>query len=85
MTTIDEKEILEIEKLKQDIRLDMKKFDLEQQKFGIEQQKFTVEQQRLGLEINKKSYEGWRLVLYGMAVGFGGTLALAKTISLLSW
>ena len=71
MTTVDEKEILEIEKLKQDIRLDMKRFDLEQQ--------------RLGIEINKKSYEGWRLVLYGMAVGFGGTLALAKTMSLLNW
>ncbi len=78
MTTVDEKEILEIEKLKQDIRLDMKRFDLEQQKF-------MIEQQRLGIEINKKSYEGWRLVLYGMAVGFGGTLALAKTMSLLSW
>ena len=71
MTTVDEKEILEIEKLKQDLQLDMKRFE--------------IEQQRLNIEINKKSYEGWRLVLYGMAVGFGGTLALAKTMSLLSW
>ncbi len=77
MTTIDEKEILEIETLKanlsktiQDIQLDMKKFD--------------IEQHRLSIEINKKNYEAWRLAFYGVAVGFGGTFAIAKTISLMN-
>jgi hypothetical protein len=71
MTRVDEKEILEIEKLKQDIQLDMKRFD--------------VEQEKLRLEIGKKDYEGWRLVFYGIAVGLGGTFAIAKTISLMGW
>ena len=69
MTTIDEKEILEIEKLKadlvkvtQDISLDMKKFDV---------------------ELSKKTYEAWRLAFYGVAVGAGGTFAAAKTLQLL--
>jgi len=69
MTTIDEKEILEIEKLKadlvkvtQDISLDMKKFDV---------------------ELSKKTYEAWRLAFYGVAVGAGGTFAVAKTLQLL--
>ena len=69
MTTIDEKEILEIEKLKadlvkvtQDISLDMKKFDV---------------------ELSKKSYEAWRLAFYGIAVGAGGTFTIAKTLQLL--
>jgi|SaaInl8_200m_RNA_FD_contig_21_2388899_length_304_multi_5_in_0_out_0_1 hypothetical protein len=58
-----EKEMLEIEKLKQDIALDMKKFDL---------------------ELSKKSYEAWRLAFYGIAVGAGGTFAIAKTLSLIN-
>jgi len=69
MTTIDEKEILEIEKLKadlhkviQDTGLDMKKFDI---------------------ELSKKTYEAWRLAFYGIAVGAGGTFAIAKTLQLL--
>jgi hypothetical protein len=71
MTRIDEKEILEIEKLKadlnkviQDTSLDMKRFDV---------------------ELSKKNYEGWKLAFYGVAVGFGGTFALAKTMSLMGW
>lgn len=71
MTTIDEKEILEIETLKanlsktiQDTQMDMKRFDI---------------------ELSKKNYEGWRLAFYGVAVGFGGTFAIAKTISLMNW
>jgi hypothetical protein len=55
---------LEIEKLKQDIRLDMKRFDI---------------------ELSKKGYEGWKLVIYGIAVGLGGTFAIAKTISFMGW
>ena len=62
MTTVDEKEILEIEKLKQDLKMDMKRFDL---------------------ELSKKNYEGWRLAFYGIAVGAGGTFAMAKTLQLL--
>ncbi len=69
MTTIDEKEILQIEKLKadlikvtQDINLDMKRFDV---------------------ELSKKTYEAWRLAFYGIAVGAGGTFAVAKTLQLL--
>ncbi len=57
-----EKEMLEIEKLKQDISLDMKRFDL---------------------ELSKKGYEAWRLAFYGVAVGAGGTFAIAKTLQLL--
>lgn len=64
MTTIDEKEILEIEKLKQELKMDMKRFDI---------------------ELSKKNYEGWRLAFYGVAVGLGGTFAIAKTISLMNW
>ncbi|RLA74838.1 MAG: hypothetical protein DRG11_03645 [Epsilonproteobacteria bacterium] len=59
-----EKEMLEIEKLKQDIALDMKRFDV---------------------ELSKKGYEAWRVAMYGIAVGLGGTFAIAKTISLLGW
>ena len=69
MTLVDEKEILEIEKLKadlqkviQDTRLDMKRFDV---------------------ELSKKGYEAWRLAFYGIAVGAGGTFAVAKTLQLL--
>ncbi len=70
-TGIGEKELLEIETLKQSLAMDMKRFDIEQQKINI--------------EISKKGYEGWRLAMYGIAVGLGGTFALAKTISLLGW
>ncbi len=70
-TGIGEKELLEIETLKQSLAMDMKRFDIEQQKINI--------------EISKKGYEGWRLAFYGVAVGFGGTFAIAKTISLLGW
>jgi hypothetical protein len=70
-TGIGEKEILEIETLKQSLAMDMRRFDIEQQKINI--------------EIAKKGYEGWRLAMYGIAVGLGGTFAIAKTISLLGW
>jgi hypothetical protein len=62
--TIDEKKLLEIEKLKQNIQLDMKRFDI---------------------ELSKKSYEAWRLAFYGVAVGVGGTFAIAKTLQLLGF
>jgi len=62
VTTVDEKEILEIEKLKQDIAMDMKRFDI---------------------ELKKTNYEAWRLAFYGVAVGAGGTFAIAKTLQLL--
>jgi hypothetical protein len=62
MTLADEKEILEIETLKQDLKMDMKRFDL---------------------ELSKKDYEAWRLAFYGIAVGAGGTFAVAKTLQLL--
>jgi len=77
MTTIDEKEILEIEKLKADLNKVIQDTRLDMDRFG-------VEQQRLNLEISKKGYEAWRLAFYGVAVGFGGTFALAKTITLLN-
>ncbi len=63
MTLADKKEILEIEKLKQDLKMDMNRFDL---------------------ELSKKDYEAWRLAFYGIAVGAGGTFAIAKTLQLLS-
>ena len=69
MTLVDEKEILEIEKLKSDMRkvthdtqMDMKRFDI---------------------ELSKKRYDAWRLSFYGIAVGVGGTFAIAKTLQLL--
>ena len=42
MTTIDEKEILEIEKLKQDIALDMKRFDLELKSWKFDATRLTL-------------------------------------------
>jgi hypothetical protein len=42
MTTVDEKEILEIEKLKQDLQLDMKKFDLELQKINYDGKRLLI-------------------------------------------
>jgi len=64
MTTVDEKELLEIEKLKVEVR------------------KMLDDTSREDLKIK---YEAWRLAFYGVAVGFGGTFALAKTISLMEW
>ena len=62
MTIIDEQEILEIEKLKRDIRKSI--YDMENDNIKVK-------------------YEAWKLAFYGVAVGFGGTFALAKTIVLL--
>ena len=62
MTIVDEKELLEIEKLKVEVR------------------KMLNDTSREDLKIK---YEAWRLAFYGVAVGFGGTFALAKTISLM--
>jgi len=62
MTRIDEKEILEIEKLKADL------------------QKVI---QDLGNDNLKVKYEAWRLAFYGIAVGAGGTFAIAKTLQLM--
>ncbi len=77
-TGIGEKELLEIETLKQSLAMDMRRFDVEIEKFAIDRKRFDI-------ELSKKSYEGWRLAMYGIAVGLGGTFALAKTISLLGW
>ncbi len=63
MTTLNEKELLEVEKLKVAVKNminDSSSEDL------------------------KVKYEAWRLVFYGVAVGFAGTFAIAKTISLLN-
>lgn len=62
MTIVDEKELLEIEKLKVEVR------------------KMLNDTSREDLKIK---YEAWKLAFYGVAVGFGGTFALAKTISLM--
>ena len=35
------------------------------------------------LEVNNKHYEAWKLAFYGVAVGAGGTFAIAKTLQLL--
>ncbi|MEA1920513.1 MAG: hypothetical protein U9N52_11780 [Campylobacterota bacterium] len=64
MIIVDEKEILEIEKLKADLRKVIQDLDNDN---------------------IKVKYEAWRLAFYGVAVGFGGTFALAKTISLMEW
>jgi hypothetical protein len=64
MTRVDEKEILEIEKLKADLRKVIQDLDNDNLKV---------------------KYEAWRLVIYGVAVGLGGTFAIAKTISLMGW
>ena len=69
METIDEKKLLEMEKLKQDLSLDLKRFDVELKRFDV--------------ELSKKSYEAWRLAFYGIAVGAGGTFAIAKTLQFL--
>jgi hypothetical protein len=63
-----EKEMLEIEKIKQDLKESAVRVD-----------KFLKDDNREDL---KTKYEAWRLAFYGVAVGFGGTFALAKTITL---
>ena len=88
-TGIGEKELLEIETLKQSLAMDMKRFDETRTKnlhdIQVDMKRIDIEQKRLGVEFSKKGYEGWRLSMYGIAVGLGGTFALAKTISLLGW
>jgi uncharacterized 2Fe-2S/4Fe-4S cluster protein (DUF4445 family) len=71
MTKVDEKEILEIEKLKAEVA----KIPLE------------VEKIKNDMLVNNKKYmiEAWKLAFYGVAVGLGGTFAIAKTISLMGW
>ncbi len=71
MTTIDEKEILEIEKLKAEVaKLLLKVLEIRNDMI-LENKKYLV--------------DAWKLAFYGVAVGFGGTFALAKTISLMGW
>ncbi len=70
-TGIGEKELLEIETLKANMA---KTFHDTQ-----------MDMKRFDLELSKKGNEGWRLAMYGIAVGLGGTFAIAKTISLLGW
>jgi hypothetical protein len=69
MTIVDEKEILEVEKLKADLHKVI-------QDTGLDMKKFEI-------ELSKKTYEAWRLAFYGIAVGAGGTFAIAKTLQLL--
>ena len=91
MTTIDEKEILEIETLKaklsqvfHDTQMDFKRLEADQKRFD---KKYEADQKRFDkkhdLELSKKHYEAWRLSFYGVAVGAGGTFAIAKTLQLL--
>jgi hypothetical protein len=69
MTTVDEKELLEIEKLKAEVA-----------KIPLEVQKIKHD-----MQIDNKKYmvEAWKLSFYGVAVGAGGTFAIAKTLQLL--
>jgi len=69
MTTIDEKEILEIEKLKAEVA----KIPLE------------VEKIKNDMKLDNKKYhvEAWKLSFYGVVVGAGATFAIAKTVQLL--
>jgi hypothetical protein len=94
MTTVDEKEILEIEKLKQEIQLNMKRFNTPKENLEIEKIKQDLRESALRIdkflsdetrEDLKIKYEAWRLAFYGVAVGLGGTFAIAKTISLMGW
>ena len=39
--------------------------------------------QDLGNDNLKVKYEAWRLAFYGIAVGAGGTFAIAKTLQLM--
>ena len=71
MTTVDEKEILAIETLKANLFKTIRDTQMDMKRFDV--------------ELKKTKYEAWRLAFYGVAVGFGGTFALAKTISLMDW
>jgi len=80
MTTIDEKEILEIENLKaklskvfHDTQMDMKRFESKQRQYD----------KNFEMETSKKFYEALRLAFYGVAVGAGVTFAIAKTLQIL--
>ncbi|MDF1883055.1 hypothetical protein JHD49_03800 [Sulfurimonas sp. SAG-AH-194-C21] len=64
MTTIDEKEILELEKFKAEIRNFNNSIEDRNRHYFISTMK---------------------LAFYGVAVGAGGTFAIAKTISLMGW
>ena len=109
MTTVNEKEILEIETLKaklsqvfHDTQMDFKRLEADQKRFDkkleedqkrfdkkyeAEQKKYEAEQKRFDkkhdLALSSKHYEAWRLSFYGVAVGAGGTFAIAKTLQLL--
>ena len=99
-TGIGEKELLEIETLKanmaktfHDTQLDMKRFDETRSKnlhdIQVDMKRFEINRVQWDKEHemrNKKAfYEAFRLAFYGVAVGLGGTFAIAKTISLLGW
>ncbi len=99
-TGIGEKELLEIETLKQNLAMDMKRFDETRSKnlhdIQVDMKRFDetrsknlhdvqVNMTRIDIELSKKGYEAWRVAMYGIAVGLGGTFAIAKTISLLGW
>ncbi len=75
MPRIDEKEILEIEALKQNLAINMKRFEIDRVQWDKEHE----------IRNKKAFYEAFRLAFYGVAVGLGGTFAIAKTISLLGW
>ncbi|MEA2099178.1 MAG: hypothetical protein U9P72_03515 [Campylobacterota bacterium] len=64
MTTIDEKELLDIEKFKAEIRNFNNYIEDRNRQYYISTLKVTF---------------------YGIAVGAGGTFAVAKTISLMGW
>jgi hypothetical protein len=82
MTTIDEKEILEIEKLK----LEIKDFEERSRQWHKNfEERNRQWHKELDIKLSNKHYEAWRVALYGIAVGLGGTFAIAKTISLMGW
>ena len=87
MSEVDEKKLLEIEKIKQDIQLDMKKIEIEQKRIDEQREQFSENHQlnmrKFDIELSKKHYEAWRVALYGIAVGAGGTFVIAKTLQLL--
>ncbi len=65
-----------------DTQMDMKQFDEQRSKNLHDVQ---VNMARIDIELSKKGYEVWRVAMYGIVVGLGGTFAIAKTISLLGW
>ena len=83
MTIVDEKEILEIEKLKADLSKIIHDSSLDMKRFDIELSKNDLDMKRFDIELSKKHYEAWRLAFYGVAVGAGGTFAIAKTLQIL--